>query len=156
MKAEATIVPGKLLHCMRLGDSLRAEDRAELEALGRPDPHYALVECLQASDVVFAAVVEGEVAAMFGCSPVTEAPTGVGCVWFLTGSAFAAHPRAFVRIARSVMKQLLERYPVLVNFIDARYSAAVRWAKWLGFDVKAPVPYGPAGMLFHPARLEAH
>jgi hypothetical protein len=44
---------------------------------------------------------------------------------------------------------------VLENFIDARYEAAVRWAKWLGFDVGAPVPYGPAGMPFHPARLEA-
>jgi hypothetical protein len=77
-------------------------------------------------------------------------------MWFITGQKFIERPRAFARPARAVMAQLLERYPILVNYIDARYEAAVRWAKWLGFRVGEPVPYGPAGMPFHPARLEAN
>lgn len=156
MKAEATIKPATRVHCVRLARQLRAEDRAELTAIGMPNPRLALEACLRASTLAFTLEVDGEIGAMVGCGPAVGAPSRIGWVWFLTGEPFKAHPRPYMRVARRVTRQLLERYPVLVNLIDARYEAAVRWAKWLGFSVGTPVPHGPAGMPFHPARLEAH
>lgn len=159
MKVDATIQDATLRHAMQLGDNLRPEDRAELEAIGATDPHRALVNYLKGSGVAFAAVLNGEVGAMFGTAPVDSAlsaPEGLAAVWMLTGRKFAEKPRAFIRPARGMLQLLLERHHILVNYIDARYEAAVRWAKWLGFVVGSPVPYGPAGMPFHLARLEAH
>jgi hypothetical protein len=157
MRADAAIVEATYADAAALAASLRPEDAAELAAIGETDMTLAINRCMDASTVSFAAVLDGQVGAMFGCGPVRSAlgsPDGLGWVWFITGKTFAQKPRPFARPARAVMAQLLERFPILVNYIDARYEAAVRWAKWLGFDVGAPVPYGPAGMLFHPARLE--
>jgi hypothetical protein len=78
---DAVIVPGTLLHCLRLGDSIRPEDAAELAAIGAPDSHTALLECHITSEASFAATLDGQVGAMFGCGPVKSvlgAPPGLG------------------------------------------------------------------------------
>lgn len=151
MATEVTFERATLEHCAALAPLMRAEDVAEVQACGYRDAHDALVSGLAVSDVVYAALVHGEVAAIFGV--VVPEGSDSGVVWFLTGRAFARHPKAFVRCGRRVMSLLLERCANLSNFIDVRYSAAVRWAKWLGFTVAAPAPYGPNGLLFCHAQI---
>jgi hypothetical protein len=139
-------------HAEALARTMRAEDVAECHAGGLA-PLAALVQSVDTSDVAYAALVDGQVGAMFGVGQLAGVDEPVGHVWFLTGASFARHPRPFVRIARWVVAHMLQLYPVLFNIIDFRYTAAVRWAKWLGFDVGEPMPFGPAGVPFVSARL---
>lgn len=154
METEATLKVADELDALELSLSLCPEELAELRALepGRT-PLEALQRSMRDSDASWAAVAGGEVGAMFGVGPLAGVSQDVGQVWFLTGEAFRRRPLPFARVARQVVGVMLEFYPVLFNAIDARYAAAVRWAEWLGFDVGAPQPFGPAGVLVVPARL---
>lgn len=134
-------------HAEELARTLRPEDLAEVKASGFADARAALLFSIDSSKVSWAAIVDGKVGAMFG---IGTGPAG-DQIWFLTGEVFRQHARLFVRRAKEVMRRLLQHHASLANHIDARYPAAVRWAKWLGFEVGEAVPYGPAGQLFHPA-----
>jgi hypothetical protein len=47
-------------------------------------------------------------------------------------------------------KRLAESFPCeVVNYVDARNVRAVKWFKWLGFEVSEPEPFGLNGELFH-------
>lgn len=140
---------GTFDHALELAKTLRPEDLAEVQACGFLDAVQALNLAIAGSKVSWACLVDGRVAAMFG---VGDGPGGEQ-VWFLTGRLFLEHARLFVSRAKEVMRRLLEHHAQLQNHIDARYPAAVRWAKWLGFEVGEPVPYGPHGQLFHPAHI---
>jgi hypothetical protein len=60
--------------------------------------------------------------------------------------AIDRHPIAFLRESRR-LADAFDRE--VVNYVDARNVKAVKWFRWLGFAVSEPVPYGPAGVLFH-------
>lgn len=146
---ELALEAGTLAHAAALAPTLRPEDLAEVQACGFPDAQTALGVAVAGSKVSWACLVDGEVAAMFG---IGDGPGGEQ-LWFLTGQGFVRHARLFVSRAKDVMRRLLEHHASLQNHIDARYPAAVRWARWLGFEVGEPVPYGPHGQLFHPAHI---
>jgi len=131
---------------------MRPEERAELTAAAL-EPLEAVLQSMRKSDASWAAIVAGEVGAMFGVGQLAGTSERVGQVWFLTATPFIKHPRAYMAVAREAVSSMLELYPVLFNIIDSRYAAAVRWAKWIGFDVGAAQPFGPAGVPFVPARL---
>lgn len=147
MSARVAILPATLAHAQALGPLLRDGDREEGLALGL-DPAAAVVESLGLSEVAYALVFDGEVAAVCGVVP-TRKP-GTGQVWIVTGRAVDRHPKAYLRATREVLGMLLERYEELGNLIDSRYLGAVRWARWLGVEVHEPVPAGPYGIPFHP------
>lgn len=144
-------IPATLEHAAELARTMRPEDVAEVAACGY-SPLDSLRRSVSMSSSAWAIVAGGEVAALFGV--VAYPGEDAGCIWFLTGQVFLKHVRAIVKMAPQVMRELLEERGCLDNVIDARYSAAVRWAKWLGFAVGEPVPYGPEGRLFHPAVIK--
>ena len=144
MGTELSFEPANELHAICLAPDLRVEDLAEVKACGFHSALHALASSVRASTQCWAAVADGEVACMFGLCPD-------GIVWFLTGKGFRKHVKAFVRAAPQLMAELLERGGTIGNWIDARYSGAVRFARWLGFEVGPAVPYGLRGEPFHPA-----
>lgn len=134
---------------------MREADRAECEALGF-SPIDALVKSLAVSREAYAMLFDGEPAAVFGVVPmpkVTLVGAERGRVWALTGRGVDKHKKAFIRWSRRVVTQLLERYELLFNFVDARYVGALRWLASLGFDVFLPEQYGAHGALFCPFRI---
>jgi hypothetical protein len=135
-------------HADELAPNLREGDMLEGKALGL-EPLTALRESLANSEVSWAFLLDGEVAALFGVLPVPHSP-GCGWVWMLSGRACDKHKRAFLRAGREVVPALLEHYSILCNAIDARYTGALRWARWMGFTVRDAVPLGPHGLPFHP------
>jgi hypothetical protein len=54
-----------------------------------------------------------------------------------------------------VVERWRKRYGRMTNYVDARHTKAVRWIKWMGFEVLPAIPLGPQQALFHPFRLEA-
>lgn len=145
---EVTFEPATDEHVAALAPLLRAEDQAEVLAEGYGGAAHALLESIAASDLARAVLFDGEVAAIFGVAPTKE--PGTGFVWMLTGRAVARHPKAFLRACRPTLAALLEGYSRLVNVVDARYAAALRWARWLGFSVGQAAPLVPGGHFFCP------
>lgn len=145
-----SIVPGTLELATALGPLLRDGDVQEGLALGL-EPKAGVIAAVHESEVSWACLFDGEVAALCGVVPsrrTTLGDSGRALVWMLSGRACNAHPKAFLRCSRVVLDVLLEQYPVLINVIDARYAGALRWARWLGAEVSEPEPFGPLGAPF--------
>lgn len=159
MASEVTFAPATVALARELAADMCPEDEAEVVAGGQPDGLSALLFSLRVSEVAVAMLVDGRVAAMFGIQPL-EATTHLGqlqrgLVWALTSRVSRKHPRAYMEHSRAVVKALLSYCPDLSNYIDARHRQALRWARWMGFELGAPVPLGPQGLPFIPFRARA-
>lgn len=73
---------------------------------------------------------------------------GIGIPWLISTEAIERHPRAFLRICKPLVAQMLDRHQTLINYVDTRNTAAIRWLEWLGFSMGSPTPYGPNQLLF--------
>jgi hypothetical protein len=141
-----------LEHADELAPLLRHGDAEEARALGR-DPLEALRSSVSRSHEAYAVFFEGEIAILCGTQPLQQTMLSagrVGIAWFVTGRACDKHRKAFLRASRVIVDEMLRTYPCLWNFIDARYTAALRWARWLGLEVLPAEPHGALGMPFHP------
>ena len=143
------IVPAENAHADALAPSLRVEDALELHASHGLLPAQALHMGIRESLLCCAVVTDSDVLAMFGVHQMV-AGRDIHNIWMLSGAAVESHPIAFLRLCKLELEALLECWPVLVNAVDARYAKALRWAKWLGFEVLPPIPYGEKGLPFHP------
>jgi hypothetical protein len=143
-----SVVPATIDHAREMAPRLREADVAEIWATAGMAAlehlHYAVAVSVSA----LAWIVEGEVACLFGvCAPALLG--AVGQPWLLSTGLVARHPMPFLRRYRPYLEHILTLYPTLVSYIDARYTTAVRWVRWMGFTVSSPTPFGPFGMPHH-------
>lgn len=80
--------------------------------------------------------VDGELLGIFGLSPISYVPDVVQ-PWLLTTSLADRKPVLFVRLSKELFSVLRRRHDGMINFVDARYERALRWARMLGFEVGA-------------------
>lgn len=153
------IVPGTVELAHQLVPLLRAGDIAEGQALGFTDVGKAVVDSVRLSEASQAVFFDGELAFIFGVTgerrPLLDTSSRAQA-WLLSGQACSRYRKAFLRSTRYVVDKLLEDWEELYNVIDARHSAALRWARWLGFEVLPPRPFGPLGMQFCPFVARRH
>lgn len=128
--------------------TMRAEDRAEVWASQHLTPAEALEASLRHSVMAFTFEIIGMPAAMFGLIPGSIIG-GRACVWLLTGEACDRIPVTFLKLSRKMISRFLELYPVMENWIDARYERAVKWARLCGAEVEDAAPWGAEGLPFH-------
>lgn len=152
MAVDVTFTDALPEHAIELAPVMRPADVAEVLALGYSSPREALESSLDCSTLAFTALFDGKVAAMFGTAPIEEHP-GTACVWLLTGREVQRHPRAFLKASHACLRVLLDNYPRLVNLVDSRYAAALRWAKWLGFELGTPRTINTSGVEFTPITI---
>lgn len=138
------IVPATMAHAARL--YLREGDRREIEALGL-HKMQAIKMSLDRSITAETYIADGEIAAIAGCQ-MTCMTGGQGVPWLLTGEPVNRHKKEFLRHTRARVEEMRRRHGSLVNMVHAEYAEAVRWLKWLGFEIGAPVPLGPYGAKF--------
>lgn len=147
------VIPATESHARALIRTLRAPDRAEIMAAGLR-PGRAVMDSLRGSVWSKAALIDGDVAALWGVGGSLLG--GVGRPWFLTGAAFERVPALrFVRIYRAQVVSMLETFATLENFVDAAYTSAVRMLILAGFRLDDPSPYGPRGALFRRFEMRA-
>lgn len=151
-RPRVTFEPGTVQHAIALAQTLRAEDREEVAAYGMM-PLQCLAYSVQASDYCVAILLDGQVAALGGIKVGTgegflEGP--VGQAWMLTGEACDRWPKAFVKAARYVLPGLQKHAgcPEVRNWVDARYTGAIRLLETMGFEILAKQPYGPNQLPF--------
>lgn len=132
-----------------LAADMRQADKDEVYASGGYSPLEALFDSAANSDFTHAILFNGQVGFVVGVDGTH------GVVWALTGNLVNKYPKEFARVTRAIVHGLSRKYPVLQNMVDARYSAALRWVRWLGFKVYPAVPFGVEGLPFHPIILES-
>ena len=121
------------------------------EALGIP-MQEALLDAVTGSLNAKQIVVDGMVVAVFG-DAVHSILGSIGIPWLISTIHVERHARAFLKVCKPEVQGMLTRHRHLMNYVDVRNTAAIRWLKWLGFSFGPPEPYGPQGFLFHPFTL---
>lgn len=136
-------------HVAEIEAHVRPEDAAELWAAGRQTPEQAITHCMAASVFTLTGLVDELPVCIFGVVP-TSSLSGRGAPWMVGTVHLERHQRLFLRACRGVIDEMNAMFPKLENAVDARNIKAIRWLRWLGFEIKTAVPFGPDRMPFHP------
>jgi stage V sporulation protein SpoVS len=131
-----TMLPSTEDDARELAPLLRAEDRAEVLALGVA-PVDGLLQSLAAAREAWTYRDDGRIICMAGVAPLSLIGS-TGIPWLLGSPLVVAHRRAFMVETRRMVARWLDWFPVLRNVVDARYQAAIRWLRWLGFTIGEP------------------
>lgn len=137
--------------------NLRQADLDEIQAVhGREvDPALLMAMSVKLSDEPVVAMARGEPIAVLGCAPAGTMLTRFGSPWLLGTPASAEHPRVFVAAGRRFTQRWRQQHGLLLNRVDARNAASIRWLRCLGFEIHKAVPYGALGLPFHPFTMGA-
>jgi hypothetical protein len=148
-----TVVPATLDHARAMAPIMRPGDRGEIWAAAALDPLAGLQISLAASLYAWTWLVEDVPACIFGVSAAPDNSgsnmNDVGIPWLLSSGIVDRHWLPFLKHYRPFLEQMRADFPVLANWVDARYTAAIRWLRWMGFEILAAEPYGPFGLPHH-------
>lgn len=139
------VLPGDV---EELVNNLRHADIEEIRASGDLLPIEAVQQCVALSAPCWAAVINGELAAIFGAAPISLIGP-IGTPWLLGTPVMDRHPRTVISTSRPYLALIQAAYPQLVNWVDVRNTRSIRWLKALGFNFHPAAPYGPRGLPFH-------
>jgi hypothetical protein len=123
---------------------LREAEVKELEALGitsEVNVRYGLMHS-QAHTVM----INDEPVGIFGLMDYGDHVVP----WGVFTTVIDRHPLPFLRACKRWANNL--KGPA-VNVVDARNFQAVKWFKWMGFEVSEPVRHGLNGELFREVRV---
>jgi len=138
LAAEICIVTARPGHIRQIAERMRAADRAEIFAASGRSPLSALSFSYRHSSHVWTALFDGRPEVMWGVGDL-DILTGIGAPWLLGTDAVDKNVHGFLRISRHWPSQLLGRYRLLRNLVDARNTISIRWLEWLGFRLSDPV-----------------
>src|SRR6266404_6418136 len=113
-----------------LADNMRDADKAEVAAFAGISPSAALAQSVACSVSCVAWVVDGQVACMGGIAAPHILST-TGAPWLLSSGVVPQNSRKFLRGTKLFITEWKKQYNHLGNFIDARYTVAIRWVEWL-------------------------
>jgi hypothetical protein len=114
-----------------LCNNLRPEDAQEVQA-----SHGSVKEALQMgfddSDECWTIIVTNtdEIAGIYGVGRYDDM---VGIPWLLTTPAIEKVWLPFLRGSRKWVSEINNKYPLLTNAVDAEYTVAINWLRFVGF-----------------------
>jgi hypothetical protein len=132
------VVPATLEHAARMAPIMRAEDSTEVLSLGFSN-YDALRHSIEGSFLAEAAIVDGEVGAMWGACAQAYAGNKA-FMWMLGTDHVPRNVKALLRGSRSFVAHVHQFYPVLECLVDMRYEKACRWIAWMGFKQLGVAP----------------
>jgi hypothetical protein len=143
--------PSTIEHVNQLAENIRLEDLEEIYLLSGRDARTVIKKSFIASRDAMSAFDDNDhtLLAMFGVKPYSLS-SDVASPWFLTTEHRRnRYSKELLRGSRAAIGYWKNEYSMLENYVDARYTQAVRWVKWLGFTVEDAKPMGPFDYLFH-------
>lgn len=132
-----------------LAAKLRRSDRREIALLA---PGRSGLDVLRQSVAVsdpgmlFSVFADGELMCIFGCSGYSLM-SRVGVPWMMGTDVITRNGKSVTREAIRLSRIMLERWPILVNIIDAGNVRTIAWLKRVGFRFFGPFPHGD-GMVY--------
>jgi hypothetical protein len=143
-----SIIPATQEHVAQMLPHVRLADRNEVMASSGQPVDELLGKCVAMSEMVWAGLVHDRVACIFGvvgASLLSE----TGHPWLIGTDLIEQHAKPFLRRNKKMVGVMLDRYPLLENYVDARNATAIQWLRWLGFTFSDAQPYGAYRMPFH-------
>ncbi len=142
------IIPAHSDHIFWLASNMSEADKDEVAAAVGMGPYRALADALERSVTAWTGMVGDEPVCMFGVTPI-DILLGIGSPWLLGTDKVRDCPITFLKSCKKYVIGMLELFPHLQNYVDARHEVAIRWLKWLGFKFDPePIPYGVWNMPF--------
>lgn len=84
---------------------------------------------------------------------VVDAGNGIGIPW-MVGTPEMAKIKIFLcKISARYIEKMKKEFTSLVNYVEVNNKLSIGWARWCGFTICPPIPYGPFGYLFHPFEM---
>lgn len=146
MYNKLTVTRASLEDAVYIAPVLRSADRAELEAVTGLNPLTSIMHGIGTGRTwVFK---DGETpVALFGVVPFTKT---IGLPWMVATDALLSHKKFFLRHSKEYISKMLSLYPDgLLNYIDCRNEAHIRFIKHFGFQIDGLTnTYGVAQLPF--------
>jgi hypothetical protein len=146
---EFRILPATQAHAIAMAPRLRTADVEEVRAAAGLGGEAALLVSLARSTEAWTCLVDGVPACMWGVGPLSLIDAW-GCPWLLGTPQVELYPHRFLRASRLLLRRMLATWAGLSNHVDARNRQSLRWLAWLGFAIAPALPWGVAGLPFHP------
>lgn len=117
----------------KLDSDMREKDRKEALALGM-DARKALYLTFKCGILRKSAFLDGKIVAMWG---ICGTPLSlVGRPYLVTSNTVSEmNPLKFARVYAKEVQTMASLFPVLENYVDAKYDEAVRLLKIVGFEL---------------------
>jgi len=141
------IVTAQPEHLCDICTRVRQADVDEFAAQG-VTVESAMHTGLQISTYTWAGLRDGKVICVFGVASPSVL-SGEGVPWMIGSHDLDKCAKGFLPRSRVVLNHMLDLYPHLENYVDARNTRAIRWLRWLGFKIHDAQPYGKMGLPFH-------
>jgi ribosomal protein S18 acetylase RimI-like enzyme len=142
------LIPLTQEHLPHLIENLREWDRKELQSFRDITIEEGLSELVGYGQVWLSP--KGNPCVVCGLVP-HEDYEDVGVPFLLATEEFYTHTRKFARESKLWINEALLVYPTLFNVVAADNIKAVRWLRWLGFDIEERVDnLGRFGLSFYP------
>lgn len=127
---------------------INSDHALEIQASHGPDMFLTLKQAVDLSAECFSFHREDKVEALIGVVPLSLLGNAAS-PWMVASQSLQNSPRPILKYTKPVVQHWSERWSILVSYIDARYLQGIRWAKWAGFEVDEPAPYGYEQKPFH-------
>ena len=128
-------------------EGIRPEDEAELWAASMSLPLPVMLRGLKLSTDTWVGLADGVPFCMVGVAPYSLIGSK-GVPWMVGTVQLDRHAKAFLKACRPVLETILRQFSTLENWVDARNTKAIRWLRWMGFQVEDPQPHGALGLPF--------
>jgi len=122
-------------HIEHVACHMRQSDRDEVMASVGMYPLPALMMSVTDSNRTYAMLTDdGTPFVLFGVAPLAGHP-GVGVPWLLATDDVVNNRIFCLKTSLRYVKEFLEDYEILLNFVDVRNRLSIEWIKWCGFQI---------------------
>jgi hypothetical protein len=153
MMTKYEIIPAKREHAQILAGDMRDADVAELWDGLRLRPLDAVEHSLKVSRDPKTGLADGRVVVMFGVAQLSQL-SRTGYPWLLSAKDINKHAKQFLRQTQHFLGEMRQEFSLLENYVDARNRQAIRWMRWMGFEIHPPTPFGIDQLPFHRFTME--
>jgi hypothetical protein len=115
-----------------LAPKLRKQDKDEVMAAAGLTAEQALsLSFLSEGEHNTIISGDGEIIGMFGVS--TTSDPNIGTPWLLASPELPKVTKQFIPQSLEWVKQKNKEFPLLINYVAAQNTVAIRWLRYLGF-----------------------
>ncbi len=132
----------------QVAERIRHADEQEVWASHHKTPLQAISESFEASDICLTVERAGRPILIGGVCPSVELP-GAGSIWLLGTDEIDQVAVSFVRLGQASVRRILDYYPIVHNWVDARNVKSLGWIKLLGAEIEDARPWGAECRPFH-------
>ncbi|MDD5476875.1 MAG: DUF2833 domain-containing protein [Candidatus Omnitrophica bacterium] len=143
----ALVRDAEISDVFQLASNVREADIREIWKSHHMTPETALLGGFQESELCFTIERNEKAIAMLGICPQTLLGNSA-IIWLLASPELEKIQRAFIKRSRYFIKGMLQRYPMLENWVDMQNVQSIKWLRWCGAKIEEPKPYGIEGKLF--------